>query len=60
VGFEDVTAAAEDRIPVDLMTCDPTVLALIKQLKATQEQIRRVADAVVSVKVSAVKPPAGR
>lgn len=37
------------------MTSDPIVQGLIKQFKATQEEISRVAGSVVSVKVSAVK-----
>jgi SAM-dependent methyltransferase len=55
-GFKDVTVAFEDHFPLDLMTGDPTIQSLMQKLKPTQEQIQRISDAVVSVKVSGVKP----
>jgi arsenite methyltransferase len=55
-GFKDVTIASEDHLPIELMTCDPNIQALIKEIKPSQEQLRRMADTVVSVKVSALKP----
>jgi arsenite methyltransferase len=55
-GFKDITVASEDHMPVEIMMGDPNIQALITKVKPNQDELLRVADTVVSVKVSAVKP----
>lgn len=55
-GFVNIAVIGEEHLPVDLMVFDPTVRKVIEDLKTSPMQLLRVADAVVSVKVSAVKP----
>ena len=55
-GFVNIAVIGEEHLPVDLMVFDPTVQKVIEDLKPSPMQLLSVADAVVSVKVSAVKP----
>jgi SAM-dependent methyltransferase len=55
-GFGDVKVVSEDSFPVDLMLNDPTAQAVVKDLKIPREEVGRIAESVVSVKVSARKP----
>ena len=54
-GFKDVKVADETVFPTDSMANDPTVQAIIKEAKITTTQIKKIANSVVSVKVSALK-----
>jgi arsenite methyltransferase len=55
-GFEKVEVASEEAFPVELMQNDPTAQAVVKDLKVPRDEVARIANTVVSVKVSARKP----
>ena len=55
-GFKDVTVAAEDHMPIELIAGDPRIQAAIEQLNPSPEELNRLAGSVVSDKISAVKP----
>jgi arsenite methyltransferase len=55
-GFHDVSVVGEAGFGVDLLLNDPTIKSMVDALGATMEEVRKVADTVVSVKVHAVKP----
>jgi arsenite methyltransferase len=54
-GFKDVKVVDETVFPIDSMANDPTVRAIIKEADITPIQIKKIANSVVSVKVSGVK-----
>jgi len=54
-GFKDVKVVDETVFPIDSMANDPTVRAIIKEADITPTQIKKIANSVVSVKVSGVK-----
>jgi SAM-dependent methyltransferase len=55
-GFENVVVNEESDFPLDCMTNDPTGQAILKSLKGSEEEIRKVEGAISSIKVSAIKP----
>lgn len=55
-GFRDVAVIEETVFPLEYITSDPNVQALIKDTKIPMEEIRKIGDSIVSVKVKAVKP----
>jgi SAM-dependent methyltransferase len=55
-GFKDVSVAAEDQLPLEMIAGDPNIQAVIEQLKPSQEELLRLAGSVVSDKISAFKP----
>ncbi len=55
-GFEDVNVADEMALSLDCMVNDPTVQTLEQNLHITSEELRDVADAVRSIKVTGNKP----
>ena len=55
-GFENVTVIEESDFPLDCMTNDPTGQAILKSLKGSEEEIKKVEGAISSIKVSAIKP----
>jgi len=56
VGFTKVVVNQEDIFPLNDVVTDPSSQAIIKSLKITDETINEFAEAVLSIKVSAVKP----
>ncbi len=54
-GFEKVEVIKEDHLP-DSMLQDPDVTEFIEEQKLSDEEIASISNAVVSIKVSAVKP----
>jgi arsenite methyltransferase len=54
-GFQDIAVVDETAFPVDSLTDDPTVKAIIKEIKITPEQVQKMATSIASVKVSAIK-----
>lgn len=56
-GFQKVEIIEENRFPVENMANDPTAQAIAKTAEISPEKIKRIANTVASVKVSAVKPP---
>jgi arsenite methyltransferase len=57
-GFKEVTVTSETHMPLDLITSDPDVRELVGKLDKSPTELLDIADAVVSIKVSAVKPAA--
>jgi arsenite methyltransferase len=55
-GFQNVSVVAETALPVEMMTGDPTVQELLKKSDKSPEEWLKLAETVVSVKVSSVKP----
>ncbi|MEO0080123.1 MAG: arsenite methyltransferase [candidate division WOR-3 bacterium] len=55
-GFSDVSVVGEARFPVDLMANDPTAQALIRDTGISTDELARLANSVLSLKVSARKP----
>ncbi|MFA5317150.1 MAG: arsenite methyltransferase [Dehalococcoidales bacterium] len=55
-GFQDVSIIKENVFPVELITNDPVARNVVESLKIPPEKIRQVADSIISVAVSAVKP----
>ncbi|MGD0159602.1 MAG: arsenite methyltransferase [Candidatus Bathyarchaeia archaeon] len=55
-GFKEVKITEENQFPVENMANDPTAQAIVKTSKIPQQEIRKIATTVASVKVSAIKP----
>jgi arsenite methyltransferase len=55
-GFTDVKVIDETIFPLEHMVNDPSVKKIIKELKIPLGKVREIADSIVSVKVSGVKP----
>jgi hypothetical protein len=57
VGFSEVCVAAESSFPVQTLLCETSGSAAeIEMPRISAEQLKEVADSVLSLKVSAVKP----
>jgi SAM-dependent methyltransferase len=54
-GFGDVKVVGEERFPVEFMANDPTAQALVRESGLAADELRRLADGVLSVKISAVR-----
>ena len=54
-GFRDVRIIDETSFPVKFMVNDPTAKAVIDNFKIAHEDVKEIADSVVSIKVSALK-----
>ena len=59
-GFVDVEINAEDALPIEIVNLDPIAEALAGKIDLSAQEMRRLADSVVSIKVSAVKPAESR
>ncbi len=55
-GFIEVKIVGETTFPMEFMTNDPTVQAVVKNLALPSELIRELAGSVMSIKVSGTKP----
>ena len=55
-GFQEVRMVDETSFPIESMINDPTAKALIENLRIPLEEVREVANSVVSIKVNGVKP----
>lgn len=55
-GFQGVEVVEEVSFPVEFMTNDPTVRAVMEQMKLSQAEIRGLASSVLSIKVQGLKP----
>jgi arsenite methyltransferase len=55
-GFENIRIMDKAHFEVDLMASDPTAKALMKKGKAPAKKRDKIADSVLSIKVSAIKP----
>jgi len=56
-GFGETKVAGEAAFPTELLANDPTVREVAKNLKLSPEKAEDLASSVVSIKVSAIKPP---
>jgi arsenite methyltransferase len=54
-GFGNVEVVAENHMP-ELFLEEPDVKAFVEEQKMTKKEIAEISDAVVSIKVSAIKP----
>ncbi len=55
-GFHDVKILGETNFPVELMANDPTVQAVIENSNLPAEELKKVAESILSIKVQATKP----
>ena len=55
-GFQKVEIISETKFPVEFLTNDPTAARIMESLKIPFEKIKEIADTMVSIKVSAIKP----
>jgi len=55
-GFQDVKIIDETPFPIECMTNDPTAKAIMENMKIPPEKISEIANMVISIKVSGVKP----
>ncbi|MCK9565157.1 MAG: arsenite methyltransferase [Methanothrix sp.] len=56
VGFSEVNVVAESSFPVESLLCETSGTAVIEMPRISAEQQKEVADSVLSIKVSGVKP----
>jgi len=59
VGFGETKVLGEAAFSVELLANDPTAVEIVKNLKLSPERARDLADSVISIKVSAIKPAVG-
>jgi arsenite methyltransferase len=55
-GFKQVRVVEESHFPVENMANDPTAQAIMKTSEIPADEVKRIADSVLSVKVCGVKP----
>lgn len=55
-GFQEISIIGETPFPIEGIINDPTAKAIIKNLEILPEKIKEVANSVISIKVSGVKP----
>jgi len=58
-GFKETKVLGEDTFPIEFLANDPTAREVAKNLKLSREKAKDLASAVVSIKVSAIKPAVG-
>jgi SAM-dependent methyltransferase len=58
-GFKEVKVVGETPFPTEFLTNDPTAREVIENLKLSREKAKDLANTVVSIKVSAIKPVIG-
>ena len=59
VGFGETKVLGEAAFSVELLANDPIAVEIVKNLKLSPERARDLADSVISIKVSAIKPAVG-
>jgi len=55
-GFRDIKIVGESSFPVDCIANDPTAKAFIENSKIPFQKVKEIANSVVSIKVSGIKP----
>ena len=55
-GFGEVTVMDEALFPIDCIANDPTAKAIIDKTNTSSEEIKDIANSVLSIKVQAIKP----
>jgi arsenite methyltransferase len=58
-GFEERRVLGETVFPIDFLVNDPTAVGIAKNLNLSPERAKDLANSVVSIKVSAMKPAVG-
>ncbi len=58
-GFKEMEVLGEAAFSAELLANDPTAREIAKNLKLSRERAEDLANSVVSMKVSAIKPPVG-
>ena len=58
-GFKETKVLGEATFPTEFLANDPTAREVAKNLKLSREKAKDLASAVVSIKVSAIKPAVG-
>jgi len=58
-GFEETKVLGEAAFSAELLANDPTAVEIAKNLKLSPERARDLANSVISIKVSAIKPTVG-
>ena len=56
VGFRDTRVVEEAHFPIEYMLNDPTAKAVIRDLGASGEEVKKIANSIVSVRVTGIKP----
>lgn len=54
-GFKEISVIDETLFPIELIIDDPTTLAIIKKAAITEEELQKIANNVVSIKVTGKK-----
>ncbi|MEW5910662.1 MAG: arsenite S-adenosylmethyltransferase, partial [Thermodesulfobacteriota bacterium] len=57
-GFQDIRILKESVFPTEFLTHDPTVREVLKTLNLSSKKAGEIAESIVSVSVSAIKPGA--
>lgn len=55
-GFEDVREVEETSFPYELICCDPSVKTFIENFNVPEEEVKKVASSIASVRVQGMKP----
>ena len=55
-GFENIKIISQTSYPIEAMANDATAKAVMNSVVIKEEDVKRIEDAVVSIKVSAMKP----
>jgi hypothetical protein len=55
-GFKETKIVGETTFPTEFLANDPTAREVAKNLELSQEKAKDLANSVVSIKVSAIKP----
>jgi SAM-dependent methyltransferase len=56
-GFKQVNIVEETHLPLELMLSDASAKAIMKELELTEKSAEELGNSVVSIKISALKPP---
>jgi len=55
-GFQEIKIIDETSFPIEFMVNDPTAKAIIDNLQIPDKKVKEIADTVLSIKISGVKP----
>jgi len=55
-GFQEATIVDETPFPIDCLANDPTAQVIVRDLRIPPEELKELANSVLSIKIQAVKP----
>jgi len=55
-GFTSIRVVEESVFPIDFLLSDPSARTILKKLDLSRQSLKTLANSVVSIKVTAVKP----